>query len=447
MPQEIITLHVGQCGVRSGEEYWSQLGQELDIDGDGTNNGMYDPSGCKLSVYYDEAENGKRFIPRAIFADLDPQSLDDVRGGTHGRCFRPDNFNYGRNGSGGCFANGRYTNGNEVSDRVLDSFRRALESCDCLQGIQVTHSISGGTGSGLLSTVLSRLREECPDRIVQTFTLYPSPKSSTTRLEPYNAVGAMHYLVENTDMTNVLDNDALFDVCSRRLGIVNPNLSDANFLMGSAITNTTASLRFPGQLNTSLRSMALNLVPFPRMHFFVSSIAPTQGPANKQYCQLTVPELTKQIFDAENMLCSADPRHGRYMTAFALFRGRVSTKEVDQQMLSVQNKNSSYFAEWIPNNVKSSICDFPARSGVGSDGRMNAMLIGSTSAVQEILKRLSESFTTMFKKKAHLHHFTQEGMDEMEFTEAESNLNDAISEYQSYQGATCGDDDGSFEDD
>ena len=27
-------------------------------------------------------------------------------------------------------------------------------------------------------------------------------------------------------------------------------------------------------------------------------------------------------------------------------------KEVDEQMLAVQNKNSSYFVEWIPNNVK-----------------------------------------------------------------------------------------------
>ena len=54
-------------------------------------------------------------------------------------------------------------------------------------------------------------------------------------------------------------------------------------------------------------------------------------------------------------MCAADPRHGRYLTASALFRGRMSTKEVDEQMLNVQNKNSSYFVEWIPNNVKSSV--------------------------------------------------------------------------------------------
>ncbi|KAK2095638.1 hypothetical protein P7K49_027054 [Saguinus oedipus] len=97
----------------------------------------------------------------------------------------------------------------------------------------------------------------------------------------------------------------------------------------------------------------------------------------QQYQALTVPELTQQMFDAKNMMAACDPHHGRYLTVAAVFRGRMSMKEVDEQMLNVQNKNSSYFVEWIPNNVK----------------------------------RL-------------------EGMDEMEFTEAESNMNDLVSEYQ-----------------
>jgi tubulin beta len=59
------------------------------------------------------------------------------------------------------------------------------------------------------------------------------------------------------------------------------------------------------------------------------------------------------------MMCAADPRHGRYLTASAMFCGKMSTKEVDEQMLNMQNKNSSYFVEWIPNNVKSSVCDIP----------------------------------------------------------------------------------------
>jgi tubulin beta len=83
------------------------------------------------------------------------------------------------------------------------------------------------------------------------------------------------------------------------------------------------------------------------------------------------------MWDAKNMMCAADPRHGRYLTASAMFRGRMSTKEVDEQMLNVQNKNSSYFVEWIPNNVKSSVCDIPPK-GL----RMSATFIGNSTAIQ-----------------------------------------------------------------
>ena len=49
---------------------------------------------------------------------------------------------------------------------------------------------------------------------------------------------------------------------------------------------------------------------------------------------------------AKNMMCTTDPRHGRYFTASALFRGHMSTKELDEQMLYFQNKNLSYFVVW-----------------------------------------------------------------------------------------------------
>merc|ERR1711881_546490 len=128
----------------------------------------------------------------------------------------------------------------------------------------------------------------------------------------------------------------------------------------------------------------------------------------------------------------AVPRPGRYLTAACMFRGRMSTKEVDEQMINVQNKNSSYFVEWIPNNIKSSVCDIPPK-GL----KMSSTFIGNSTAIQEMFKRVSEQFTAMFRRKAFLHWYTGEGMDEMEFTEAESNMNDLVSEYQQYQDATA----------
>jgi len=183
---------------------------------------------------------------------------------------------------------------------------------------------------------------------METFSIIPSPKVSDTVVEPYNAVLSFHQLVENADECFLLDNEALYDICFRTLKLTTPTYGDLNHLVSAAMSGVTCCLRFPGQLNCDLRKIAVNLIPFPRLHFFMTGFAPLTSRGSQQYRALTVPELTQQMFDAKNMMCAADPRHGRYLTAAALFRGRMSTKEVDEQMLNVQNKNSSYFVEWIP---------------------------------------------------------------------------------------------------
>jgi len=340
-------------------------------------------------------------------------------------------FVFGQSGAGNNWAKGHYTEGAELIDSVLDVVRKEAEGCDCLQGFQITHSLGGGTGSGMGTLLISKVREEYPDRMMCTYSVFPSPKVSDTVVEPYNATLSVHQLVENADDVMVIDNEALYDICFRTLKLTNPTYGDLNHLVSFAMSGITCSLRFPGQLNSDLRKLAVNLVPFPRLHFFMVGFAPLTARGAAQYRNLTVPELTQQMFDAKNMMSASDPRHGKYLTAAALFRGRISTKEVEEQMLNVSSKNASYFVEWIPNNIKSSVCDIPPK-GL----KMAATFIGNSTSIQEMFKRIQEQFTVMFKRKAFLHWYTGEGMDEMEFTEAESNMNDLISEYQQYQEAT-----------
>merc|ERR1712233_255673 len=90
----------------------------------------------------------------------------------------------------------------------------------------------------------------------------------------------------------------------------------------------------------------------------------------------------------------------------------------------------------IPNNIKSSVCDVPPKNL-----KLSVTFLGNSISIMEMFKRVIEQFTLMFRRKAFLHWYTGEGMDEMEFTEAESNLNDLVSEYQQYQDATVGESD------
>ena len=228
----------------------------------------------RINVYFNEGQGG-RYVPRAVLTDLEPGTMDAIRGGAFGKLFRPDNFVHGQSGARNNWAKGHYTEGAELVDSVMDIVRKEAEGCDMLQGFQITHSMGGGTGAGMGTLLVSKIREEYPDRIMSTYSVIPSPKVSDTVVEPYNATLSVHQLVENADQCFALDNEALYDICFRTLKLKNPSYADLNHLIAQAITGTTCSLRFPGQLNCDLRKLAVNMVPFPRLHFFLVGYAPS----------------------------------------------------------------------------------------------------------------------------------------------------------------------------
>lgn len=307
--------------------------------------------------------------------------------------------------SGNNWAKGHYTEGAELIDNVLDVVRKEAENCDCLQGFQIAHSLGGGTGSGMGTLLISKIREDYPDRMMCTFSVVPSPKVSDTVVEPYNCTLSIHQLVENADEVMCIDNEALYEICHRTLKLPSPSYNDLNHLVSSVMSGITCSLRFPGQLNADLRKLAVNLIPFPRLHFFLVGFAPLTSRTNAEFTNITVPELTSQMFEARNMMAACDPRRGKYLTASAIFRGKIPTKEVDEQMLQLQQKNSPYFVEWIPNNIKSSVTDVPPK-GL----KMAVTFIGNSTAIQTLFKRVIQQFTAMFKRKAFLHWYTGEGI-------------------------------------
>jgi tubulin beta len=102
----------------------------------------------------------------------------------------------------------------------------------------------------------------------------------------------------------------------------------------------------------------------------------------------------------------------------------------------VHGKYSSSFVEWIPHNIKSSVCSVP-----NAGKETSATFLGNSTCIQELFKRVVDQSSAMFKRKAFWYHYTEEGMDDMEYTEAESNLLDLVQEYQQYETAGVDDDD------
>ncbi|CEQ42267.1 SPOSA6832_04071, partial [Sporobolomyces salmonicolor] len=388
----------------------------------------------------------KKYVPRGLQIDLEPSTGDAIKGSKIGGLFRPSGFIFGNSGAGNNWAKGYYTEGAELVDTIMDQLRHEAEGCELLQGFQLVHSIGGGTGSGLGTLLLGKIREEVgtyPDRMLATYSILPSPKVSETVVEPYNAVLSFHQLVEQSDLTFNFDNEALSpltpnDILKKTLKKDSPAYPDLNDLIARVMSGISQPLRFPGQLNSDLRKLGTNLVPFPRLHFFTTSYAPLIAPGSIAHQRMKIPEITSQLFEASNQMAASDPRTGKYLTVAAYFRGRnLSSREVEESMLAVHQRNPDFFVEWIPNSAQTALCSVPP-----ADAPVAGTLISNNTCVQDLFRRTHSQFAALFKRhvatllldrtvpslksslfsRAFLHWYTGEGMDEMEFTEAESNM-------------------------
>ncbi|KOX72162.1 Tubulin beta-2 chain [Melipona quadrifasciata] len=323
--REIVHVQVGQCGNNIGSKFWEVVSDEHGLSADGTFQGDSELQLQRINVYFVEGP-GRRYVPRAILVDLDPGSLNAAMSGPCGRLFKPDNMAAGQAGAANNWAKGYYTEGAELADVALDLIRSEVEACDLIQGIQMVHSLSGGTGGGTTALLMTKLKEEYPERILKTYSVMPSPLMSDVVVEPYNAMLSLSKSIECTDQTFCIDNRALHHICTHVLKLTTPTFNDLNHLISNYVSGVTACFRFPGQLNTDLRKLLVNLVPFPRLHFFVPAYAPLLSRSARPYTILTVPELTQRLFRADSMFVYCDPRLAKFLTVAAIFRGRMSTK-------------------------------------------------------------------------------------------------------------------------
>lgn len=175
---------------------------------------------------------------------------------------------------------------------------------------------------------------------------------ATAVVEPYNAVLTTHSSMEHSDCAFIVDNEAIYDICRRKLGIEQPRYSNLNRLVSQVVSSITASLRFDGALNVDLTEFQTNLVPYPRIHFPLASYAPVVS-ADKAYHEgMTVGEITSACFEPANQMVKCNPANGKYMACCLLYRGDVVPKDVNAAIASIKGKRGIRFVDWCPTGFK-----------------------------------------------------------------------------------------------
>eukprot|EP00522_Entomoneis_paludosa_P017960 CAMPEP_0172440494 /NCGR_PEP_ID=MMETSP1065-20121228/1108_1 /TAXON_ID=265537 /ORGANISM="Amphiprora paludosa, Strain CCMP125" /LENGTH=448 /DNA_ID=CAMNT_0013189341 /DNA_START=81 /DNA_END=1427 /DNA_ORIENTATION=- len=424
--RECISIHLGQAGVQIGNQCWELYCLEHGITPDGmmpsdTSPGVEDDS---HNTFFSETSSGKH-VPRALFVDLEPSVNDEVRSGKYKSLYHPSQIIDGKEDASNNYARGHYTVGKEMIDHVMDRVRKLADGCTGLQGFLVFHATGGGTGSGFGSLLLERLSVDYGRKTKLAFAVSPSPKISTSVVEPYNSVLSTHALLEHTDCTLVLDNEALYDVCTKNLGLEHPSYISLNRLIAQVISSLTASLRFDGALNVDVTEFPTNLVPYPRLHMLTSSYCPVVSAAKAHHENFSLGEITSEAFEPHNMMTKCDPRHGKYMAACLLYRGDVTPSAVNKAVSIVKNKKTIQFVDWCPGGFKCGINYQPpyhVEDGDMAPIERAVCMVANTTAIAESLSHIDHKFDLMYAKRAFVHWYVGEGMEEGEFSEAREDL-------------------------
>merc|ERR1711876_115058 len=156
--RECISIHVGQAGVQIGNACWELYCLEHGIQPDGQmpSDKTVGEGDDSFNTFFSETGSGKH-VPRAVFVDLEPTVIDEVRTGIYRQLFHPEQL----------------VTGKEIVDLVLDRIRKLADQCTGLQGFLIFHSFGGGTGSGFTSLLMERLSVDYGKKSKLEFSVYP----------------------------------------------------------------------------------------------------------------------------------------------------------------------------------------------------------------------------------------------------------------------------------
>merc|ERR1712226_1355562 len=238
-----------------------------------------------------------------------------------------------------------------------------------------------------MGLLLERMAQDYPTKPKLSFSVYPAPMVSTAVVEPYNSVLMTHNLLEYTNVSFLMDNEALYDIAKRNLDLESPTYANLNRMIVQVISSLTCSLRFTGDLNVDLNEFQTNLVPYPRLHFMMQAFAPVVSKAKTGHEQHTTPQITSSAFEPANFMI----------------------------------KGTVQIVSWNPTGFKQGVNDQPCTQPEDSDMAPTArsvLNISNNTAISECFAQIDYKFDLMYAKRAFVHWYVGEGMEEGEFSEA-----------------------------
>ena len=434
-----------------------------------------------LNMYY-QTNKSSIFKPRNIFIDTDPDTINNIKTSKYSQLFDTEYLISGEGDDcANIYARGHYTVGKELIDTITEAIRKQTEMCDNLDGFICTHSISGGTGSGLATLILERIAIDYMKKSKFSISIMPNPLTSESVVDPYNSGFTINQLIDYTEMTLMLDNMALDEICRNELELQIPTDNDKNKLCTKAISSFTQPLRAETMEGSydDMREMNTCFCGFPRGHFLMTAMTPiihkndtAKYDKYELYNKFAADKMAESVCDFKNWMVKIEHHNlqrcyepgEEYMGVGQVYRGNFKAKEVNQAIRSVRSyynrKLSNGWTQratldlsngWIPMGCKVSI-DNKAIPVLDDDILMHCdrhvTHIANHTEIGIVFKeRILEKFNKMYSQRAFVHWYQWDGMDAGEFSETSENLQgfcsdlwSIIQDHGGYSTDECDDD-------
>lgn len=198
-----------------------------------------------------------------------------------------------------------------------------------------------------------------------------------------------------------------------------------NNIVAHLLCNLTSSMRFEGSLNTDLNEITTNLVPFPRMHFLLSSLAPLHVLSDVDAPLRDLDHAFTSAFSRRNQLMRADPRQGLLLAAGLLVRGDVLISDVTRNVERL--RPTLRMPTWNQDGFKVGLCGAPPLKQP-----YGLLALSNNTAIAPAISDLGQSFQRLYRGKAYVHHYTQ-FMEEARLAEAGESLQQLVDDYESIE--------------
>ena len=418
---------------------------------------------------------------RAVLVDMEEGVLDSLMRDSRGlgELFDERQTVASVSGSGNNWAHGHCHYGKLYGNSILEAVRRQTEHCDSLQAFLFMHSLGGGTGSGLGTYILGALEDAYPDIYRFVAGVFPSDQDDVVT-SPYNSMLSLSQLIQHADAVMPIHNQALIDICEKinkprgagsaasAAGASSSSSSsskaeksslldlssgdpaaarraakhqkraafdDMNTLAAQLLTSLTCSMRFEGPLNVDLNEITMNLVPFPRMHFLVSSLAPLYT-ANKDTGQAlkfgsatdsrvpssaasassisaassllaaskSIDSMFSVAFHPDSHLVKINPRNtGLYLACGLFGRGAdLTVSDMNRNILRLKSSGVVNLMSWNEDGFKIGLCSTPP---VGL--KHSLLSLSNSSAIAPLFLNMRDRCLKMYSRKANFHHYLE----------------------------------------